>query len=171
MKLSRAECKKMFWDYACSHFLLDRDGVRERHPKYQATPEEEVAWKQEYVQHWTDRLSIDDLEPLRKLENAGATESLPRILALAAKGDNFSKLQYANVVWEFSRELQSWDPLYGDAEATACRLWKQLTSGCGEISAEHEAEITADMKIALSATSPAEYVRNYARRQLDKYYT
>lgn len=163
------QAKKMFWDYACLHFFMTRDGVYEEYVGLGASPEQERRWRAEYIQYWIERLSNDDLSALGQLHSADAFEALDPIMRKAELGDDYSKLWYANAIWDLVIRHRPDERTRSMAVQLCIKIWSALKERADDISPDHAAIITPNME-ALNATTPEEYVQNYATRQLQLYY-
>ena len=174
----------MFFAYACNHFNL-RD-VEEEYRKYGASREDERKWRQEFINFWISRLSVDDLTALNCLDNAGATEALPQMIRIAPLGDDYAKLWYGNAIWGLANNLVwrvSAKEASFEAGAAAVRLWQSAIEGTITIPDEHRGRLQELIDsfpalgvrqptdrdgnpVVTSATTPEEYVYFYAMAKL-----
>ena len=46
---NKDKAKKIFFDYACRHFHMDRDGIGEVYKKFGISKAQEEIWRQEYI--------------------------------------------------------------------------------------------------------------------------
>lgn len=169
MSDSKQRAKEMFWRYACNHFFLDRDGALAEYQALRPTPEDEIAWRNEYVAVWETKLSVEDLAPLSNLRNTWATESIPRIMELSEAGDGYAQLFFANTLWHLSESESLPKATRNAVREVALRIWRRLASEEIHLSETHRSEISREALLALGAVSPEGYVRNYAQRQVGKH--
>lgn len=165
MGSDRERAKKLFIDYACNHFYMDRDGAGIEYDKYGISEAEEKKWRREYISFWVNQLSTDDLTAVDKLSDAKATEALPALIEMADKGDSYAKLRYANAIWCITTSGAYVRP---KAEKAAIDLWQSLVQGAIEISENHKTDISRSSMKNLEASTPEEYVLDYAVRQLER---
>jgi hypothetical protein len=165
MNPSEQQAKEMYFEYACNAFYMDHDGVYQQYKSFGISEAQEAAWRREYIVFWIDRLSTDDLTAVNKLRDAWASEALPELIKIADTGDDYAALWYANAIWRLACGTTISTAMQGLAIQTATRLWQSLTQRPIKISASHQALIAPYMW-ALKASTPQEYVRNYARGQL-----
>lgn len=166
-----AEAKQLFFYYACNHFFMDHDGAGERYRKFSVSPAQEKEWRQEYIAFWLSKLSTDDLEPLDKLGDAWAHEVLPQLIALADKGDGYAKLWFANTIWQLTQSGETPRELIEQGRDLALNLWRSLVDKPVVLSQSHSEKITPLAQQALGASTPKEYITNYAKRKLAEYKT
>lgn len=165
----KEQAKKIFFDYACSHFFMDHDGVGEKYKKFNITKSEEEEWHREYIAYWVSKLSTDDLFPLHRLRDAWASEALPSLIDLVNKGDSLARLWYANAIWELAKSLGVHSNIREPAIKVAKDTWHSLMTEELAFSPNHRAQIINTILPALNASTPEEYVRNYAKQELDEY--
>jgi len=166
----KAKAKRMFFDYACRTFFMHNDGVLEEYRKFGITESEEKEWRQEYIAFWLSQLDVDGLTAVNRLCDADAGEALPDLIKMAGKGDSYAKLWYANAIWHIASRASIFDAsmlVQNQAIQTAIDLWQSLVQGPIELSDNHTAEISPNMK-HLGASMPEEYVLNYAKRMLNE---
>ena len=101
------------------------------------------------------------------MRDAWAGEALPDLIRMANtnKGDSFTKLWYANAIWELAGGPNVSTIIKEQAQKTAVGLWQSLNQEPIEISENSIAKISPHMK-ALRASTPQEYVLHYAKRKL-----
>lgn len=161
------KAKQLFWDYACSHFHLDREGMRSRYIELGGADEHEAKWRQEYIEYWSERLSVDDLTAVNQLWHAHAHEALPRLMALTAAGDGYAKLWFSLAIADLCREAGVPRAVRKEAREMASAVWSDLVANPQSISPTHKKAIRPSMH-ALDARTPEEYVHNYAERKLNE---
>lgn len=159
------KAKKIFFDYACRHFHIDRDGLGEEYKRFGISKAQEKEWRREYIDFWVSQLSIDDMTPVNRLSDAWATEALPDLIKMADKGDSYAKLWYAIAIWKLAEAIRISVPLQEQARKTAINLWQSIVQGPIELSNNHKTTIIRSMK-SLDTSTPEEYVLNYANRRL-----
>ena len=165
MSANLDRAKEIFWRYGSGNrFYMDRDGVREEYEELAVSPEQEAAWRAEFIEYWSTRLSTDDLTPLNNLLDAGAKEVLPRVLELADRGDDYARLWFAIAIWKLAGGLAQ--DRRAEALAESNRILAHLVANSSHISPLHRASVTRDMLAAFDASTAEEYVANYARRKL-----
>ena len=173
----QTRAKRIFYYYACNHFFLDRDDMREEYEEYGITKAQEREWTAEYISFWTDRLSPEDLTAVDRLHQADAWEALPALMKMAPRGDSYAQLWYGNAIWGIAwsgqttlsfrprKDRARLEKMYKEAATVSIGLWRHLTTGKITISDEHRAKI-APYVAFLRATTPEGYVVNYAKDKL-----
>ena len=160
--------KKLFFEYSCNQFFMIHDGVYQEFKKIGIRQEQEIEWRKEYIAHWENQLSLDNLHPLDQLENTAAVESISSILRLAGGGDAYARMRYANVLWKLCSLENAPIELQNQGKQKSIEIWQRLnTQPIGDISESHQKKIMPVL-YAMSATTPEEYIRNYAKRQLEQ---
>ncbi len=167
MAKDREQAKKIFFDYACNHFYMWHDGVDEEYKKFLISPAQENEWRREYTEYWASRLELDDMTPVNSLRNAHAHEALPDLIRMAGQGDGYARLWYANAIWELGHGTGVPAGLRDQAREMSLSLWQALIEQPFELSNSHRATIAPSMK-DLEASTPEEYVVNYARAKLEQ---
>jgi hypothetical protein len=159
--------KKLFFDNCCSHYMMMHDGYSDEFKKYHISQKQENEWRAEYISYWVSQLSLEDVAPIRKLEYASASESLPDLFKLAEQGDSYIKLMVANTSWALKGEFGIDKNLKKQAADVAIKLWNSISSPDDVTLTEyHKSRITeANMK-GFGASTPEEYVANWAKREL-----
>jgi hypothetical protein len=165
MNPSEQQAREMFFEYACNTFYMAHDGVFQEYRSFRISQAQEAAWRREFVLFWIDRLSTDDLTAVNKLRDAWAGEALPDLIKIADTGDDYTKLWFANAIWHLANGANISTATRQQATQTAVRLWQSLAQRPIRISASHHTLIVPYMW-ALKASTPEEYVQNYAREQL-----
>ena len=160
--------KKIFFDYYCNHFYLSRDREGDEYYKFGISREQEKIWRDQYISLWVSKLSTDDLEPLDKLRGSYAIEALPELIKMADQGDSYAKLMFADAIWSIKEKEGIDVDLYQQARRVAIDLWTSLLEGNIWISEHHKGDIPKQYMKTQQASSPEEYIRNYARDQLNK---
>ncbi|MFK5921018.1 MAG: hypothetical protein QM496_02470 [Verrucomicrobiota bacterium] len=96
--------KEMFWQYACNHFFIARDGFYEEYKKLGGgNKDEEALWKLEFIADQLTKLSTDDFKPLHQLCSAKAGEAIPALLDVDEYGDDLSRFWYAFTLHDLTR--------------------------------------------------------------------
>src|SRR5688572_22922141 len=131
------QAKQLFWDYACSHFFMAHAGVRDQYLPFGATEERERQWRREFIAVWIARLATTDPTALNKLSNADAIEAVEPIMALAQTGDDYSKLWYANAIWNLVTRNETTIEIRVKAAKLCKMLWSTLGQGAPNIDASH----------------------------------
>lgn len=160
------QAKQMFLEYACNIFFMAHDGVYEEYKSFGISQEQETDWRREFVSFWVERLSTDDFTAVNQLSNARAFEALPELMQVADTGDDYARLWYANAIYQLASGVSVASAMQAQATDMALGLWQTLTQRPIEISDAHKVQILPNMKW-LEASTPEEYVRNYARRNLE----
>ncbi|CAG0934793.1 hypothetical protein TFLX_03669 [Thermoflexales bacterium] len=156
----------MFFDYACNTFFMSHDGVYEDYKCYDISDAQEKEWRREYIALWISRLGVDDLTHVDRLCDAWADEALPALMEMAAKGDSYAKLWYANAIWQLA-DGSSCDMLVRwKARRVANALWQSLLTEDIELTESHKVHI-ASLLPALQSSAPDEYIQRYARQRLE----
>lgn len=163
MSNDKEKAKKIFFDYACNHFYMERDGVGKEYENFGVSEAEEKEWRREYISFWVSQLSIDDLTAVDKLYYAWAVEAVPALIKMADKGDSYAKLWYANALWHISDSSRISVTMREDARRTAINLWQTIVQQPVELSENHRAKIISYK----SSSSPEKYVLNYAKSNLE----
>jgi hypothetical protein len=163
--MDEADAKRMFFDYACNTFFMLHDGDYEEYKEYGISEAQEKGWRREYIALWVSRLEVDDLTPVDRLRNAWASEALPALIKMADKGDGYAKLWYANAVWHLADGSNCDMALRQEARKAAVGLWQSLQAGYIELTQAHKEHVRQYLW-AFHASTPEEYVRIYASRQL-----
>jgi hypothetical protein len=161
-----ARPKELYFAFAGNRFFMDRDGYAKEYESFGISFEQEAAWRKEYIDTWTERLEVNDLTALSKLELAGAWESLPRILELASAGDDYATLWFAVAMFKLSAGRGLSDETRNRARCESNRLLTLLAAGPKNIGAAHRSAVTDGMLAAFGARTPEEYVANYARSKI-----
>jgi hypothetical protein len=165
MSNDKEKAKGMFFEYACNTFFMNNDGVLNDYLRFGISPAQENEWRQEYISFWVNQLSVDDLTAVDKLRDAEAGESLPSLMAMAREGDGYAKLWYANAIWQLANRANISKELRIQACQVAINLWQDLVEQKFDITEDHKGKIFPYLR-ALDASTPEEYVINYARHRL-----
>ena len=161
------QAKEMFWQFACMHFYMWNDGVIEDYKKYGASPAQEEIWRQEYIAHWTKLLSVDDLTALNKLCDARAGESLLDLIERSKGGDHYSKLMYANAIWNLAGEDRCPNEYSKRGKDAALALWKELSSATIQMTPEHQYKVRCQATMwSREAKTPEECIQHLAQKQI-----
>jgi len=159
--------KEMFWQYACRYFYLDHDGVREEYLALGGgDKEQEAQWRSEYIQHWLSKISVHDLDPLRRLMSADAHEAIPALLNLDDYGDDYSKFWFAFSLADLARCVCKTKEIKMAARQKARSLWLEILDRPRGITPNHRKDVTRNMLEAFNAKTAEEYVTNYTQRKL-----
>lgn len=161
------EAKKIYFDYSCHHYFMQHNDVLDFYNKFGVSDGQEKAWRREYISNWVQKLSVDDLAALHCLRNAQAIEAIPELIAIADKGDSYSKLEYARILWELSgsKNVYVSDDVRQQAVKTSVKILKFLTKNPIELSSRNRKHISRYVK-ASGASTPEDYVAKYAERTL-----
>ena len=165
MRAEEADAKRMYFEYACHTFFMANDGVYDEYKKFGISEVQEKEWRREYIELWVSRLEVDDLTPVDRLRGAWAGEALPPLIELADRGDSYAKLWYANAIWQLANGTNIDMTLRWQARKVAVDLWQSLQTERIELTKSHE-EHVRQCQGAFHASTPEEYVRIYASRQL-----
>jgi hypothetical protein len=164
-----AEAKAMYFEYACHTFFMAHDGVFAKYQAYGISEGREREWRAEFIAYWVSSLSTDDMTALNWLRNSKAVEALPDLLRMAGEGDSYAKLWFANSMWDIAKRALIPAPMRDAVARTAVGLWASILRDPIEISDSHKKGIDAVIaKGALDASTPEEYIQNYARKKLDE---
>ncbi len=155
----------MFFEFACNTFFMAQDGVLEQYKKFGVSKAREEEWRREYISFWVGQLSTDDLKAVDRLRDAGASEALPSLIRMARKGDSYSKLWYGNAIWALANGASLSGSMREEAINAAIAVWQLLVEQAIELSDNHKAQVLPHLR-SLDASTPEEYVLNYAKRQL-----
>lgn len=165
----KTKAKKIFFDFACNHFYMQRDGVEEEYERFGITSKEEAEWRKEYIEFWVERLSVDDLQPVNRITEASAGEALPDLLKMADKGDSYAKLRYSNAIWQLAMGADISLALKNQTAKMSVRLWQSIVEEPFQLTEKHQEEISALLnkyKSLTNASTPQEYILNYAKSKL-----
>ena len=156
--------KKVFFEYSCNHYYMSREGIDFKN--YHISREQEQEWRSEFIAHWISKLSIDALEAVHRLEGAYAIESVPELIAVAEKGDSYAKLWIANAIWTISFKNDTDKDLRKRTRDIAIRLLNSIIESQVQLSENHRNEIPIVGIKNLGASTPEEYIVNYAKHIL-----
>jgi hypothetical protein len=134
--------KKIFFKYACNRFFLDREVDAEEYKKFDISNEQENEWYREYVMHWIDRLSVEDMNSLNHLRLAGAGEALPELCRISVLGDSFAKYEYACAIWDIATSAIVSPFVREQARRRLVYLWKSLLEDPIELTDFHRKNIS-----------------------------
>lgn len=161
------KAKKLFFEYSCNQFFMIHDGVYQEFKRYGIRQEQEIEWRNEYISYWEGQLSLDDLHPVDQLVNTMAVESIPYLIKLVGKGDGYAKLWYANALWKLCDSENAPRELRKQGKQKSIEIWQELSKQpIGEITENHKKKIMPFV-FAMDASTPEEYVHNYARKQME----
>jgi hypothetical protein len=180
--------KEIFFQYACNHFHLDREVDAEEYKKFDISNEQEKTWTREYVAHWISQLSVDDLRALNCLRDSYAEEALPEMFRMSTLGDSFTKLSFANTIWDIAHGGMMSPILRERARQKAVSLWQSLLDNPIEFTDNHrkkvseivenQAQLEKSIQMARESrglsqrpttsqvTTLDEYILNYAKSKL-----
>jgi hypothetical protein len=162
---AEADAKQIFFYYACNTFFMAHDGAYEEYKRYGISEAQEKEWRREYIALWISRLEVDDLTPVDHFSNAWASEALPVLMEMGDKGDSYAKLWYANAIWHLADGSNCDMTLRWKARNVATDLWQSLQTERIVLTQGHKEHIRPFLW-AVHASTPEEYVRFYASRQL-----
>jgi hypothetical protein len=180
--------KEIFLKYACNHFHLDREVDAAEYKRFDISNAQENKWMREYISHWISQLSVDDLHAVDCLSDTYAGEALPKMFRLSDLGDSFTKLWYANAIWDIAWGGIMSPIMRERARRKSISLWKSLLENPVEFTDEHrkkvseiiESQIQLQKSLRLAAESrgltprsiispvgtPEEYILHYANNKL-----
>jgi hypothetical protein len=166
MDEDKTQAKALFFQYACRSFFMAHDGVWDQYKAFGVSEEEEQAWRREAIAYWLDRLSVEELTAVNRLQDAGAGEALPRLIELSSTGGDFARLWYANAIWQIANSGESVSAqMRGQARQVAVDLWKSLLPQPPGSSRTQQREAWPG-PTDLTVVDGDGYVVNYARRML-----
>ena len=182
--------KEIFIKYSCNHLFIDREIYSEEYKGYKIDRALEEKWRKEFILFWKSRLSVDDFKALFRLRDAWAVEVLPELIQTVNKGDSLAMLWYANTIWQIANGSRISPFLKWRSRKIAIKIWKELSIKPIRLTEQHEVEIENILKNMLElnnslqstldslgrpnkatlawATTPDEYIRKYAIRNLSK---
>jgi len=161
------EAKKIFFDNSCSYFFMGHEGWLNTYKNYHISEEQENEWRSEFISYWISQLSVEDITAVHKLEAASAIEALPNLFSLAEKGDSFIKLWTADAIWSLKDRKGVDAKLKQEAADKAIKLWNSIINKDDvRLSENHKAAIPEIGIKNLGASSPEEYIINFAKRKL-----
>ena len=167
MKLENLEeAKKLFFDYSCNRFYMSRDGMDIKYKELGGI-ELEREWYQEYLNYWLSQLSVDDMEAVDKLHHSYAVEALPDLIRMTENGDGYSKLWYANAIWDIAMSLKRAQGICEEAVNTSIQIWETLAKGDFHLTDEH-VKIIIPRLIPAYAKTPEKYIVEYAKSKLSE---
>lgn len=134
--------KEIFFNYACNHFFLDREVDADEYKKYDISNEQEKIWTREYISYWISKLSADDFQAVNNLSATYAGEALPEMIRISELGDSFTKLWYANAIWNIAWGGVMSPILRERARRKSISLWQSLLSNPIEFTDEHRKKIS-----------------------------
>ena len=157
------EAKKMFLHYGCNHFYMMKEGASKEYEKYHVGKKQEKIWHDEYIAHWLEKLSVDDLTALWSLKNSWTQDVIPTLIGMADKGDSYAKFWFADtILWISGNQMVA----NKQGKQAAIELFKSIVQGPVVISEQHRQEVDQSTMNALDASTPEEYLINYSRRKL-----
>lgn len=162
-----ARAKELFFSYACNRFFMVREGVEDEYRQYGIGEGQEAEWRKEYIALWVGQLSVDDMKALNQLGYAWAGEALPELIDMSDKGDSYAKLWYANAIYDLALGAELSPERRQEGVKVAIELWRSVVNGPIQLTESHRAVIRPSMQY-LSASTPEEYVLNYAKSKLSQ---
>jgi hypothetical protein len=135
--------KEIFFNYSCNHFFLDRDVDANEYRRYDISNEQEKKWTREYTEYWIGKLSVDDFQAVNRLNAASAGEALPEMSRISELGDSFTKLWYANAIWDIACSGIMSPIMRERARRKSIYLWQSLLKGPIEFTADHRNKVSA----------------------------
>ena len=162
------KAKEIFFENNCHQTTMIREGVYEEFKKYGGNYELQQKWRKEFISYWVGELSTEDLTPVDRLHFAWGEEALPELIEMSQKGDGYSRLWYANAIWDLTKSETVSEDTRKKGEETAIRIWEDLVNNPIENLSEGHKKTTTPALFALGASTPEEYVVNYAKSQLQK---
>jgi hypothetical protein len=158
------QAKKIFFEYSCNHYYMSREGINSN--QYHIAKEQEAEWRNEFIAEWISKLSTDDLTAVHKLEGASAIEAVPDLIAIADRGDSYVKLWVANAIWFISFKNDIERALQKQTRDVAIELLELIIASQVQLSENHKKAIPSEGIKNLHASTPEEYIVNYAKRLL-----
>jgi hypothetical protein len=158
------QAKKIFFEYSCNHYYMSREGIDFKN--YHISKEQEIEWRNEFIAYWVSKLSVDDLAAVHRLEGANAIESVPDLIDIANKGDSYVKLWVASAIWSVSFRNDIDTKLQKQTLDIAIKLLESIVESQVQLSENHRKEIPAIGMKNLGASTPEEYIVNFAQRKL-----
>ena len=155
------QAKKIFFEYSCNHYYMSREGINFN--KYHIGKEQQAEWRNEFITDWISKLSVDDLTAVHKLEGAYAIEAVPDLSAIADKGDSYVKLWVANAIWSISFKNDIDRALQKQTREAATKLLELIIASQVQLSENHKKAIPSVGIENLRASTPEEYIVNYAK--------
>jgi hypothetical protein len=155
------QAKKIFFEYSCNHYYMSREGINFK--KYHIAKEKEAEWRNEFIAEWISKLSTDDLTAVHKLEGAYAIEAVPELVAIANQGDSYVKLWVANAIWTISFKNDADRVLQKQTRNAAIELLELILASQVQLSENHKKAIPSEGIKNLHASTPEEYIVNYAK--------
>ncbi len=157
----REQAKKIFFEYGCNEMEAARDG--NGISKYRISEEQKTEWRDEFIAHWTSKLSIDNLTSVTKLSQAEAIEAVPDLLGIAEDGDSYAKLMIASAIESASSKYGIDKNLRKQTLDNAIRLYESIVESQIQLSENHRKEILAFHPSVLGTLTPEEYVLKVAK--------
>jgi hypothetical protein len=157
--------KKIFFEYSCNHYYMSREAVDFN--KYHISKEQENEWRNEFIAYWISKLSIDDLAAVHRLEGSDAIEAVPDLIAIADKGDSYVKLWIASAIWSISFKNDIDTTLQKQTLDIAIKLLESIVENQVLLSEYHRNEIPIVGMKNFGASTPEEYIINFAKRKLE----
>jgi len=180
--------KEIFFQYACNHFFLDREVDAAEYKEFDISKQQEKIWTREYIAHWTNQLSVDDLRALNCLRDSYAVEALPEMFRMSELGDSFARLSFANTIWDIAHSSFLSPILREHARRKSISLWQSLLDNPVELTDDHRKKISEIVEsraqleksiqitreshglpkrpITSQAVTPDNYILNYAKSKL-----
>jgi hypothetical protein len=163
----KEKARQIFFDNSCRHFFIYDAGKGDEYNKLGATREDEKEWRQEYIQHWTGKLSVIDLEAVDRLRSAIAAEAIPSLIEISDQGDSFEKLSFANALCDLSGGgyMPFWvlNPVNARGLKKAIHLWQAILANPLRFDVARSFPSTNVWK----ASTVEEYVLSFARQQVE----
>lgn len=154
--------KQIYFDYVCSYFFMSRDGILEEYNSFGISKKQELKWRKEFVDLWSNQLSLENFDAINKLSHASAYEAIPSILKIYGNGDSYSTLWFSIALINISRSTYI-------KKKTKIKLIDLIKKKLNEIinnpiiiSSNNKKIIRPHVK-ALNAKTTQEYVFNYAK--------
>jgi len=127
-------------------------------------PEKELVWRREYINRELEKVRTYELEALRNLTTADAFEAIPGLLELREFEDDYFRFWYAFTLLEIAPSNHLDGQLKAKVFEVVRVICAELSNGPINICAKNRAQVTSRMLSALNASTPEEYVQNYAQR-------
>lgn len=168
MKPDLKKAKEKFWEYNCSHFGLDHDGVRDEYILLGGgNPKMEKEWRNEFIDYWLNKIDEEELESFNHLQLSEAKEILLQLVNKQIEfKDDYIKFWYAFTLKDIATGYQVNPNDKSIAIQKAKKIFSELISKEIYLTKENRQKITEMMKEALKANTEEEYILNYSKNIL-----
>ncbi len=159
--------RQIFWDYACNHFHLDRDGQLAEYVEAGGCKEHEAEWRHEYILNKVAEAQAHDKNALFGLQVAEAVEAIPSLLLMEDFGDDYFRFWHAFTLNHLAK-FASNSATGKQAKNAAIETWRELLSRPILIAQRNRHRVSAEVLEMWKAQSVEEYLRNYCLRLLEE---